>query len=512
MRFVLLLVFLFVTFSCFAQSGYTDWWHFGKKAGVHFTATGPEAFYDSQMPAIEGCASISDSLGNLLFYTNGQYIWNKNNELMPHGDSLLGTPTYGPLNQAWIDTFGNTSTNGVLILPKPGASNLYYVFSHVGACFTLDCKNAIVYSIVDMTKQGNLGDVVQRNVYLDSAQHKLTEKLAACRHANGRDWWLIIHEYQSNKFLKWLVTPTTINGPTEQGIGGDHIGNVAQQGEITISKQGDRLALATVHGVVHTFTFDRCTSALSDYIPLSNPVNISVPSADKLFYGCAFSPDGQMLYASAGDSIYQWDLTDTSNIVKLGVVANPKPWLNTNTDTSYTGAQMELGPDDKLYFRFFYSWSNFFDVVNTDATSLSVIHQPDLFGLACNPELNAVSHYPRLSLLGLPNMPNYNLGALVGSGCDTLSSVDISHQPGSDFDFSLHPNPGFDQFTCTYNLPLSHQAVIEVRDLLGRVVFSVAAQKNSTRVSTKALPDGLYHVRLVSSGETLGSAKWMKTQ
>jgi len=77
--------------------------------------------------------------------------------------------------------------------------------------------------------------------------------------------------------------------------------------------------------------------------------------------------------------------------------------------------------------------------------------------------------------------------------------------------FSMHPNPGFDQFTCSFN-PLSHEAKIEIFDAVGRLRLSVAAQENSTVVSTKAFPAGFYTVKLVGGGKPLAVRSWVKTQ
>ncbi len=62
-------------------------WVFGDSIGLNFESGEPE-FFETTIRTYEACASISNSAGNLLFYTNGQDVWNRDNEIMPNGDSL----------------------------------------------------------------------------------------------------------------------------------------------------------------------------------------------------------------------------------------------------------------------------------------------------------------------------------------------------------------------------------------------------------------------------------------
>src|SRR5687768_12977 len=84
-----------------------SFWYFGDHAGLHFPdqTSAPVPLANSASYAHEGCASVSDSLGNLLFYTNGMSVYNKNHQVMHNGNNLLG---------------GWTSTQAALIVKKPG--------------------------------------------------------------------------------------------------------------------------------------------------------------------------------------------------------------------------------------------------------------------------------------------------------------------------------------------------------------------------------------------------------
>ncbi len=93
--------------NCFCQS-YNNNWAFGDSCGLNFT-TGEPVFFETSIGQVyEACASISDSFGNLLFYTNGEKVWNRENEVMPNGEELLIGHIIG---------YGSSYTQGGSILP-----------------------------------------------------------------------------------------------------------------------------------------------------------------------------------------------------------------------------------------------------------------------------------------------------------------------------------------------------------------------------------------------------------
>src|SRR5689334_5901046 len=88
MRLIPLLIFMSFAVYAAGQSRYDANWYFGDSAAIQFADTGIAVITNSAMHSVEGSASISDSTGNLLFYTNGHRVWNKLNQPMPHGDTL----------------------------------------------------------------------------------------------------------------------------------------------------------------------------------------------------------------------------------------------------------------------------------------------------------------------------------------------------------------------------------------------------------------------------------------
>ncbi len=72
----------------FAQKE-ANFWYFGDYAGIDFNSGQAVAITDGAMTVMEGCASMSDSTGALLFYSGGGTVWNKNHVAMPNGTGLL---------------------------------------------------------------------------------------------------------------------------------------------------------------------------------------------------------------------------------------------------------------------------------------------------------------------------------------------------------------------------------------------------------------------------------------
>ncbi len=166
MRLFLFLVLELKSYYSFSQNQGNSWM-FGDSAGLNFE-TSPPSYFFSSIYTYEACASISDNDGNLLFYTNGNKVWNQNNEVMSNGDDL--------------EIAGNPSsvTQGVIILPSPGFDYEYIIIY----------KDFIgyKYSRVDMNGDGSYGEVIEKNTLLDTINY-FTEKMYAIKHANGRDWW-----------------------------------------------------------------------------------------------------------------------------------------------------------------------------------------------------------------------------------------------------------------------------------------------------------------------------------
>ncbi|CAG2532854.1 gliding motility-associated C-terminal domain-containing protein [Maribacter dokdonensis] len=351
-------------------------WYFGENAGLDFNSGAPVALTDGALITQEGCATISDGNGNLLFYTNGVTVWDRTHNLMPNGTGLLGH---------------DSSSQSAIVVPNPGNLDLYYVF-------TVDQKgeaNGFQYSVVDMTLNGGLGDVTLKNIPLTTP---VAEKLTAVEHANGTDIWVLVHTYGNDQFLAYLVTPTgVITTPVVSSVGRNlplDPGSKGTGGYMKISPDGQYLAY--VNGIGRDrdlFRFDALTGQVSDFIDLNPYFPVPNFSFISTSYGVEFSSDSSKLYITSANfypnytwehNIHQFDLSTYSAAAILASGLEIAPMRPGDE-----GA-LQLGIDGKIY------------VAEFGQNALSVINNPNLGGLACNYVPDAVPLMSGSSRLGLP--------------------------------------------------------------------------------------------------------------
>ncbi len=344
-------------------------------------------------------ANICDKNGNLLFYSNGVYIANANNDTMMNG-SGLNPSQY--TSQHLVN--GLRIRQGNLILPFPGDSVKYYLI-HQTLFYDMlssDYKSPEIYfSLIDMSLDGGLGAVVQKNVILLSDTLN-PGAITACKHANGRDWWLVFHKSRGSRYYKYLLTPSGFQGPFPQNIGL----SIPLQNDFIwqscFSPNGEKFASVLQGDSIDVMNFDRCTGLFSN----STQININDSAVGR---GVAFSPNSNLMYVSSMKYVYQFDVSinniDSSKIVigRYDGFADPGPPF-------YTGFYLsQLSYDGKIY-------------INTSNGTqwLMIINEPDIPGIGCNFFQHGLM-LPTYNSYTIPNFPNYSLGEITGSLCDSLA-------------------------------------------------------------------------------------------
>ena len=348
-------------------------WYFGQNAGLCFSVTPPATINDNNiMNASEGCASMSDSGGNLLFYTNGITVATKNHTVMSNGNGLNGDIS---------------STQSSIIVKQPGNNNIYYVFTTM--------PNMANYSIVDMSLAAGFGSVTVKNATLYAST---TEKQVAVRHCNGIDVWVINHERNTNNFRSYLITSAGLNTTPVISSVGETINGLSALGQMKISPDGKKLALAC-NGPATVTTLGNGGFQLFDFDPSNGVVSNSLvisPTAGP--YGLEFSPDGKMLYGGISPNvqgvnaaIYQWNICQTNT---AAIVASQ---YSIGFSTPYGTSSFQRAIDGKIYIA---------ASTTTNMYALHVINNPNNAGAAMGLSLSAISTGTRQVVLGLPNYIN----------------------------------------------------------------------------------------------------------
>ena len=335
----------------------TQNWYFGNHAGLSFATSPPTALFNGAISTIEGCSVISDNQGNLLFYTDGMFVYNKLHQQMPNGFGLFGDPS---------------SAQSGVIVPKPGSNNVYFIF-------TVDAEggpNGFRYSLVDLTLENGLGDVIvgSKNTLLFSPS---VEKVAAVSHSNGFFYWVIAHGLNNNSYYAYLLDCNGINPPIISNVG--QVEGNPGWGYLASSSDGSKIASAMAYKGFELLDFNNTTGQISNPILLLNPGGS---------YGISFSPNNEILYGCKieGGQIYQWDLSSGNPATILASMQQ----IGVGQGNGYKGGAIQLGLDEKLY------------IPHNNQQYLSCINNPNIIGVGCNLQHFAINLQGNNARLGLP--------------------------------------------------------------------------------------------------------------
>ncbi len=421
---LIILFFLMGAISTFAQNE-VNIWYFGYKAGLDFNEEIPRVVLNSDMDAHEGSASICDVNGNLLFYSNGETIWNREHKPLPNGSSLRGALS---------------SSQSCIFVPKPRSNNIFYLF-------TIDDTNGefgFRYSEIDLNLDNGMGDIKpgKKNRPILSS---VSEKITAVKNSDNQSIWVIVHEYLDNTFYSYLIDDNgfdksnvkTSNIGTAHTPASGEIGNPeAALGCMKMSQLGNKLAVAIQYrDIFEVFDFNKTTGIISNHIIVSDN-NIGP-------YGVEFSANEQFLYGSSrqSDKIFQWNLEAPDIKASIQIVGN----------TLSANGSLQIAPDGKIYS------------ATLKSNYLGVINNPDRQN--CNFDARGLYLEGRLSSEGLPNMissapfqpvfdiTNYCLGDI--TSFSMINTLDVDSVKWN-FNFPETSNNNFSynyETNHIYNLP-----------------------------------------------------------
>ena len=436
---------------------------------------------------------ISNKEGDFQFLTNGVTILNREGLVMKNGDSLNYPAIYFDI----LYSNGLSNTQGAVILPKPGSDYEYFIFHNAvdtelnnGGYMPLN----LYYTTVDMRLDSGRGAVPvgKKNIPLVEDVRLSWGRMAACKHANGRDWWLIKPVWHKGTYYRFLVTPDGIQGPEIQTIGPDYgytvVGTNEQVCKAIFSQDGTRFASSNYgFSVVVLMDFDRCTGLFSNPKSIYNydlsgfktvPLNVNVLGAG----GLAFSPSGRFLYVNRRLGLNQYDLETTKSQDSIRIA--------TFTDScyfcDYEGVNhMQLAPNGKLYVSTFSGGSY----------AMHVIDYPDKLGLACGfRRYGQPVNNPNATII--PYFPNYRLGAGTASGCDTIRTAAPPSLPEGEQPIQVYPNPASSVLMVVLKEKPTGNTSVFVTDVLGTIVLQQSLSQQRTSLDIRTLATGLYFVRV----------------
>lgn len=369
-------------------------WYFGNQAGIDFNQAPPVSLSDGVMNAPEGCSAMSDRNGEIIFYTDGNNVYDQDHTLIATG---IG---------------GNTaSSQSVLIVPVPGDETLYYIFTTEAN--TDYPSNTVYYSLFDLKQNSGKGAVVQTKVPLYSGS---TERLAS----NGN--WLITHEYGNNSFRCFPITPFGIGTPVITSIGSDHAYTdpTLAEGYMKISPNGIVAVPLSIPGTsnfIEVFDFVDSTGVLTNFR------SVDLQSASGQVYGIEFSGNKMFATITGSPSFIREVYFDFEN----NPVLIPPVATNSGPFAEELGA-IQMGPDGQIYIAINGSSSLGLFTINSDTLQLSTVN---MAGFALDGTSN----------LGLPSFVQQQ-GNAFGGPAMAIAGVCF----GSPMDYVATPTDLIDTF------------------------------------------------------------------
>ena len=347
--------------------------------------------------------SICTPDGNLFAYSHGRVVFGGDDNIAINGDTI----GYDQYWENWNDpdfNLGYTISQGMIMLPYPGyADSVFYIalkYDHIR-----DVQTGVYWGIIAGYKDGLQARVVNKDNLIDHG-FLGSGMTKAVRHANGRDWWIILISGDNSTYFTYLLDPSGLKLWHTQRIGKAQSG--FNSGNAAFSYDGSRYAVIDgryipQQAVISIYDFDRCSGLLSN----PHHKEIYIPKFS-LGQSVVFSPNSKYLYANHDTLLYQIDLTKSSFPMKEIAL--------------YDGFQSF--PDPSFYFTPFGFWAEGPDGRHYNVSGagtayhMHVMDYPNEEGDACSFRQHAI-RIPN-NPWTIPNFPHYRLGPLDGSSCDTL--------------------------------------------------------------------------------------------
>jgi hypothetical protein len=416
--------------------------------------------------------------------SNGIWIANATGDTMMNGSGI----NPGGVTSSWPNGLPMMANN--IYLPYPADSNKYIFLHHTATFNGIYSPTYELFStLIDLTLDNGLGGITQKNNIV--FQDTLNWGVSACRHANGRDWWVVMMKDSSDLVFKILITPAGISSVSSQQLNYLPLpwGNPAQ---LTFSQNGNQLITTTyfpesslpmdsANSSLVIFDFDRCNGLFSN----SRVLKLSDSS---YLWGLAFSPSGKFAYSCSDNYIFQINIDDLSVDTVAVYDGFISPVGFSCCQTSFFN--MYLAANGKIYV-----------TSGSGVQHLHEINYPDSAGIACDVQQHAIN-LGYAQLRAVPNHPNYYLGCDSTSSCTCLTTG-INDVTSHDFNFSVSPNPNNGNFKIMYFLPQNKKGRLEIFDVNRRLIYELQLPQWST-MQEVSLPSwissGVYNC-VITSGD-----------
>jgi len=439
---------------------------------IDFESGLPDISYFNISYPFSGYSLISNTYGELLFYSNGCHVLNANHQIMEDGTPI--NPGYFFNSYCLNGSTAYPSWQGIIALPFPSSLDTYALL-HLRSIYPDGALplSELMMTTIDMTANNGLGRVVSKNQLVGDDTYSFY--LTVVRHGNGRDWWIVPTEDDGLNYNAYHFSPEGIGEKVSTPNSDPNPGYTA--GQIAFSPDGSWFADCIGENQIRLSRFDRCSGIFY------NHQKYVFPDDTVTAMGVAFSPSSNRMYVSAQTRIYQFDL-EADDV-----------WASRQTVAIYDGFefppgfastffQAMLAPDNKIY------------LTATNGTKfLHIIHAPDSLGQACMVQQHGLE-LATFHAFMVPNFPYFRLYDLQGSSCDTLGingPVNAGEVAKPRESLELFPVPAYDQINLRFSGNLQG-ALCTIVDFTGKTVRTETCTGASEVMTYNlaGLPAGMY--------------------
>jgi hypothetical protein len=404
-----------------------------------------------------------DRDGQLQLYATGCNVVNRAGKIIENGDLL--NPDNWVLNGYCPDYY--FAANSLIFLTDPGSDTMFYLLAN-GYHPTNEwgiISDGLYASRMSVTKVYTRNEVICKDTIY--AGH-----LTACRHANGRDWWVVLNKTNTNRYFIYLLDPKGFHIWRTQDIGVAASWIGTGSGQAVFSPDGTKYLRHCYDVDLLVFDFDRCAGELSN----AKQVNIEHNDEFVLSQGLAVSPNSRFAYVTGGKYCNQVDLWAADLQASVTPVA---VWDGTLTDTYWPTyfAQAMLAPDGKIYIS-----------CPGGNITMSIIHNPDAKGDRCKFQQHGLWLPYSKNTSAMPNLPYYRLGRKIGSPCDTVYAGLV---PGVQVEVDVYPNPTWGDVTIRISGGL-YGGNVDIYNALGQFLLQTRVIDGYNHLDLAYLPAGMY--------------------
>ena len=394
-KYYFLFIFLFIFSQVFYAQNETNNWYFGGYSSLNFNNGQMSIQYGSSMTTPAGCSSISDKDGNLMFYTNGETVWNKNHEIMENGDGL----------NAEI-----TNNQSSIIIPDPIDDNIYFILT----TRISEGDGGIFYSKAEFSSENPLGVITDKNIVLTTSS---TERITAVYSPETNSVKAVglgkINGFSDNPNFDTLfiinVGPVTSFANSYASVVNTIIIDEtfdSTLGPIKFSPNGQLLAIGNP-GKIHVYDVDILTNSVS----FRETFNTGGLGSLIPVEGLEFSPDSEIIYFSGGGALKKYIINTTEAFNEAIFIASAP---------DHKFGTLQLASNSKIYMASYTDGApHYFD-------KLSVINTPeniDDIGL----QINSITFAGSYSTKGLPNfVTSYFKNRIIAKDDCFYNAIDFS--------------------------------------------------------------------------------------